>query len=394
MARTATWAHDGKLTLPPQMPLAISLIGFVIVAGLASQFGGFRYVFATFIGLIGGFGLYHAAFGFTAAWRRIVTERRGQGLRAQMMLLAGACLLTFPIIAWGAPFAEWGLRSGAWVLPFGVTAMVGSFIFGMGMQLGGGCGSGTLFTVGGGSSRMLITLAAFIVGSLIGTWNLPAWAGLPRFGSFSFIREFGAFGALGVIFAITGTVYWLSKRIELSAHGSLENRRETGSFLGGPWSHTLGILALVFVSVATILTLGRPWGITSAFALWGAKIATFAGMDVVSWPYWSGGRARSLDRSVFANSTSIMNFGLIFGAMAAASLAGKFAPLLRLSFKDVATAVVGGLLMGYGARLAYGCNIGAYLGGIVSGSMHGWLWAIFAFAGSSIMSKIKVRYSI
>ena len=28
--------------------------------------------------------------------------------------------------------------------------------------------------------------------------------------------------------------------------------------------------------------------------------------------------------------------------------------------------------MGYGARLAYGCNIGAYLGGIVSGSF-AWL---------------------
>ena len=37
-------------------------------------------------------------------------------------------------------------------------------MFGIGMQLGGGCGSGTLFTVGGGSSRMAVTLAAFIAG--------------------------------------------------------------------------------------------------------------------------------------------------------------------------------------------------------------------------------------
>ena len=394
MDKAQVASMDHKLRLPPYMPLIFSVLGFAVVAVLASQYGGFRYVFATFIGLVGGFGLYHAAFGFTAAWRRIVTERRGQGLRAQMALLACACLFTYPIIAWGAPFSEWGLRSGAWVLPFGVTAMVGSFIFGMGMQLGGGCGSGTLFTVGGGSSRMLITLAAFIAGSLIGTWNLPAWSGLPRLSSFSFVKEFGPFGALAVLFAITGGIYWLSRRIELSAHGSLENRRETGSILGGPWSHTLGVIALVLVSVATILTLGRPWGITSAFALWGAKIATLSGMDVVSWPYWSGGRARSLDASVFANSTSIMNFGLMFGAMAAASLAGKFAPLLRLSLKDVATAIIGGLLMGYGARLAYGCNIGAYLGGIVSGSLHGWLWAVFAFTGSALMSRLKLKLNL
>ena len=44
--------------------------------------------------------------------------------------------------------------------------------------------------------------------------------------------------------------------------------------------------------------------------------------------------------------------------------------------------MLGGLLMGYGARLAYGCNIGAYLGGLASGSAHGWAWAIMAFAGS------------
>ena len=89
-----------------------------------------------------------------------------------------------------------------------------------------------------------------------------------------------------------------------------------------------------------------------------------------------------------------MNFGIIFGAMAAAALAGKFAPTLRIGWKNVATAIIGGLLMGYGARLAYGCNIGAYLGGIVSGSLHGWLWGIVAFAGSSVMAKLKIRYHL
>jgi len=30
-------------------------------------------------------------------------------------------------------------------------------------------------------------------------------------------------------------------------------------------------------------------------------------------------------------------------------------------------------MLGYGARLAYGCNIGAYFSGIASASVHGWL---------------------
>ena len=386
--------RDGNDPVQNTAVLVVAAVATIGVCALAFPFGGWRYVVAILIGTLAGIGLYHAAFGFTSAWRRIVTERRGQGLRAQMILLAATCAITFPIIAYGPPIDGIGLRSGAWVLPFGITAMVGSFIFGMGMQLGGGCGSGTLFTVGGGSSRMVITLMAFIVGSLIGTYHLPSWQGLPRLESFSFIREFGAPGAIGVILLLTGSVWMISRGIEISAHGELEKPRQTGSYLSGPWSHTIGIVALAIVSIATILTLGRPWGITSAFALWGAKVATIAGIDVVSWPYWSGGRAASLDRSVFASSTSIMNFGLIFGAMAAAALAGKFSPSLRIGWIPLMTAIIGGLMMGYGARLAYGCNIGAYLGGVVSSSLHGWLWAIFAFAGSLLMSKLKVRWGL
>ncbi|MEM6488371.1 MAG: YeeE/YedE thiosulfate transporter family protein [Pseudomonadota bacterium] len=122
---------------------------------------------------------------------------------------------------------------------------------------------------------------------------------------------------------------------------------------------------------------------TAGFALWGAKILDAAGGDVASWPYWQGWRASALQNSVFADRTSVMNFGIVVGALAAAGLAGRFAPVRALSARDLATAVAGGLLMGYGARLAYGCNIGAYLGGMVSGSAHGVWWLVWAFLGST-----------
>ena len=37
--------------------------------------------------------------------------------------------------------------------------------------------------------------------------------------------------------------------------------------------------------------------------------------------------------------------------------------------------------MGVGARLAFGCNIGAMVGGISSGSLHGFLWFFAALPG-------------
>ena len=86
-----------------------------------------------------------------------------------------------------------------------------------------------------------------------------------------------------------------------------------------------------------------------------------------------------------------MNFGIVFGAMAAAALAGRFSPSFRLSGRDLLTAAIGGLAMGYGARLAYGCNIGAYLGGLVSGSLHGWWWLVWGFAGSILGTWARER---
>jgi hypothetical protein len=50
--------------------------------------------------------------------------------------------------------------------------------------------------------------------------------------------------------------------------------------------------------------------------------------------------------------------------------------------RSLMAAIIGGLLMGYGARIAYGCNIGAFFSGVASLSLHGWLWIVCALAGS------------
>ena len=144
---------------------------------------------------------------------------------------------------------------------------------------------------------------------------------------------------------------------------------------------------------ATIVVVGRPWGITSGFALWGAKIAGAAGIAVTEWPYWQA-RAGAIERSVFADTTSVMNFAIMLGAMAAAALAGSFRPRTRLGARDLLTAVAGGLMMGYGARLAFGCNIGGFLGGVISGSLHGWVWLVAAFAGNAVGARFRPWFGL
>ena len=62
----------------------------------------------------------------------------------------------------------------------------------------------------------------------------------------------------------------------------------------------------------------------------------------------------------------------------------------KFDYKQHAYAIVGGLIMGYGSVIAFGCNIGALFSGIASGSLHGWLWGISALAGNGLIIFLSV----
>lgn len=369
----------------PGLSLVAAAVLFALAAATYAE-SGLRLTVALAVGALAGFALYHAAFGFTAGWRRFIREQRGAGLRAQLVLVGATTVFLIPLIAYGPHF---GLAAGGFVFPFGVAVIVGSFMFGLGMQLGGGCGSGTLFTVGGGSTRMVITLAFFILGGLLATLSWDFWDGLPRLEALSFTQTpLGAPGAVILTLALLALIGRATREAEIARHGSLEAGRPMGSLVVGPWSLGAGTIALTVVGVLCLIVLGRPWGITSGLTLWGAQIANQVGVPVGEWDYWRYAMGQ-VEASVFVNGTSVMNLGLIAGAALAACLAGRYAPKLNLSTRDIATAVVGGLLMGYGARIAFGCNIGALLSGIASGSLHGWGWFLFAFLGSVIGVRLR-----
>lgn len=337
------------------------------------------------IGGLLGLTLYHASFGFTGGWRRFVVEKRGNAIRAQMLMIAAAAVVFIPLLSLGSFNGQ--ALVGAFA-PVGVSVLVGAAMFGLGMQLGGGCGSGTLFTVGGGSSRMLVTLIFFIVGAVIGTAHLPWWLALPSLPEISLGRTLGVPG--GVIVTLVGlaAVAGLTVLVERRAHGSVEKtkpapRQGLARLLHGPWPLIGAGLLLAALNIATLVTAGHPWSVTFGFGLWGAKAAQAVGVPVETWAFWNWpGPAKALGSSVLADVTSVMNFGIILGAALAAGLAGKFAPKVHVPFASFLAAAIGGVLMGYGARLSFGCNVGALFSGIASGSVHGWLWFASAFVGS------------
>ena len=352
--------------------------------------------------LIIGFGLgvslYHAAFGFTGAWRNFILERNGNGIRSQLLAIGIAILLILPFLDSESLF---GSKIVGALGPIGVSVIIGSFLFGLGMQLGGGCGSGTLFTVGGGNSRMLITLIFFILGSLLGTLHLPWWLSLPSLGIISLSTYLSTMQTIIIQWTALGFIAWITIFFERRHHKNISkiytkpNQSIIQVFLQGRWPLLWGAVALALLNMFTLFVAGHPWSVTFAFGLWGAKVATLLGVDVAHWEYWTWTYpSHALQTSILNDSVSLTNIGLIIGAFIASSLAGKQNSKINISIRSILAAIIGGILMGYGARLAFGCNIGALFSGIASGSLHGWLWFGFAFFGSYFGVKLRPSFGL
>jgi len=346
------------------------------------------------IGGLLGMSLYHAAFGFSSAYRRAFFDRDFSGVTAQLVMLAAAMVLFAPLLAEGEVLGQ--PIAGA-VAPVGVQVMVGSFMFGLGMQLGGGCGSGTLFTVGGGSARMVVTLAAFCVGGFWASFDMPWWATTPRWGAVSLASEFGWPAALVLQLAVLAAV-WAGLR-RWQGEGSRKPLWDAGfdwrALARGPWPLLLSALLLAVLNAATVVVSGHPWSITWGFTLWAAKAAQAMGWDPATAPFWTGRfTAATLSRGLWHDVTSVMNVGILLGALMAAGLAGRFSPVLRIPARSLLAAVIGGLAMGYGARIAFGCNIGAFFSGVASTSLHGWLWIIFALGGTWLGLRLRSLFGL
>ncbi|GAB4074924.1 YeeE/YedE family protein [Barrientosiimonas marina] len=338
------------------------------------------------LGIALGFTLFHARFSFTSAFRRLMSVGNVQGIQAHLVLLAVASSL-FALI-FTVDFSLTGSGPSGYVSPVGVSLLVGSFMFGIGMQLGSGCASGTLYHVGSGETPTVLTLLGFIAGSVMGADHWGFWVNdMPSLPAFSLATStnLGYFGAWLVQIALFAVIFWITmkvaKRKRPPKMKALPSEKGWKRILRGSWPLLTAAVILAVLNALVLIVRGSPWGITSGFALWGSKLVSALGIDVSQWTYWSGDRSAALTESVFKDSTSVMNFGIILGAFIASSSGGLFKP--KRMKKGVALAsLVGGVLMGYGARLAFGCNIGAYFGGIASFSLHGWIWGIVALAGT------------
>jgi uncharacterized membrane protein YedE/YeeE len=372
-------------------PRTLSMTRFVLViSALALVFavalgGGLRQGVLALLGIGFGAVLQGARFGFTTGWRDYIEHRNPQGIWAQMLLLVLAAAVSLPLLA-----ANAGELVGA-VAPLTISLVLGAFLFGAAMQLADGCGSGTLYKAGAGAPISFAVLPPFAIGSFVGASHQPAWialGGLPPVD----MLQFGWPVALAITVTGCALVAWLAARgarKHRAAHGEAANPAST------LWEKRwwIGAVLLAILYVAHLVVAGQPWGIVYGIGLWGAKAAAAVGWSPVGDAFWGvAPHADRLAAPILADVTSVTNIGLIFGALAGSRWNGP-ADIKLPKAKRLIAASIAGLVMGYTSRMAFGCNVGAFLDGIASASVHGWVWFALAFAGSLVGVRIRRRVS-
>lgn len=384
-------------TFPQQYKLGIpfSIFAMISLVVMTNYTAGMTNALLSMVGIMIGVTLVLGKFGFTGGWSALINHRDGRGLRAQMLIIGLASAIFYPILANGSLF---GSNVTGFISPIGIATIFGSFLFGIGMQFGGCCASGALSWAGAGSTRILLTLIGFIIGAVWGAYDIAFWRALPGV-KINLTAEFGVAGGLGVTLFICAVVAIITLVIEKRRHGKIlpyksEKTKTQGwqRLVKGQWPILAVILLLVLANFLTLNLAGRPWGVTSAFVLWGSKFLSIISVDVTSWSHWKNPAA--LDRSILFDVTSVMNLGILFGSFTAAHLMGTFKLKLDISFKLILVSIIGGIMLGYGSRIAYGCNIGAFFSGISSASFSGWVWFVFAFAGNLVGTVARKQLSI
>jgi uncharacterized membrane protein YedE/YeeE len=354
--------------------------------------GDLQKVALLLIGMALGFVLFKSSFGFSSAYRQLITQRDVRGVQAQIVMVGAATLLFAPILAIGSAFGHELYGSLA---PTGVQVAAGAFLFGIGMQLANGCASGTLFSIGSGSMRMLFVLVSFMTGSFLASIHFEWWENLPSTKPISLEQTLGwPLGAmLQVIF-----LFMLWRALNRWKGNPIKTAKPVWDWkriLADPWPLMTGGIVLAVLNLATLLIAGHPWSITWGFTLWGAKIAQLLGWNPDSSLFWQGEfQQAALHASVLNDVTSIMDIGLVLGAFFGALGSKRFSPTLQITPLLITAAILGGLLMGYGARIAYGCNVGAFFSGIASASLHGWLWIIAALPGVWVGVKLRPLFHL
>lgn len=392
-------AEGGFPTQALTVGLAIAaIIGFGIFA-TSREFNLGAY---WFIGVAFGVIVQRSRLCFAGAFRDLIMSGDARLMRALILGLMVTTVGFGLLMARMVPDPSFNvLPPGAHIQSVAFATAVGGVIFGIGMVLGGGCVSGTLWRMGEGYLNSWVTMGGVLVGlwAATKTWSwwwdndisgreatwLPAKMGMP-------LAIALTLGVLALIYF--GLLWWESRSPSLPAPArkapppalSFRDHLQRGYdnvFSSRGWSYTTGAVALGVLSIAAY-NLQAPLGVTGGLGLWADNVAAkfnASGLPLKGGDLLAGCTALIGDASWLTIRTMTMT-GLVMGAFTASVLSGEFKVRYSRQWARYPQLLVGGGLMGYASVIAVGCTVGAFFSSIPSLALSGWIFGIALFGGA------------
>ena len=327
------------------------------------------------LGIALGFVFQRGRFCVTGAFRDVWLSGSTRWLTAFGLAIAVQAVIVQFLLGGGLIVA--GVPQIAWV---GVAA--GSFLFGIGIVLAGGCATGTYYRSGEG-----------LIGSWIALIFYALFASVMKYGAlqpfndaaradkseFTTIHESLGISPWILVALLVGLVAWgITKQRNQRVATIAPTARRTGLahlLFEKPWNPYASAV-IVGALAALAYPLSNATGRNSGLGI------TTASENIVN--YLARGNSERIDWGV------LFVLGLIPGSYIAAKLSGEF----RLRAPDARTAVravAGGTAMGIGAAIAGGCTIGNALVQTALFSYQGWVAFLFTFLGVGLAARFFIQ---
>lgn len=275
----------------------------------------------------------------------------------------------------------------SWVL------IIAGLAFGLGMTLSGACISGHLYRIGQGSLRAFPALFGSLIGFGLGfaSWNSLYLSTLSEAPKTWLPHTFGYAGSLAITFISLALITYLARRWG-TASDPVSKPLVEGLYqrlILTRWSPLLGGALVGIVGTIAYLRI-EPLGVTRQLSTTARTVLsdrgylpeTLEGLDILK------GCVAVISSTITNNGWLIL--GIIFASFAAA-LAGNRFVFQSITVRNSATALLGGVLLGWSSMIALGCTVGVLLSGTQAFALSGWVFFATAFLGTVIGVKLKLH---
>ena len=387
-ASSFSWSRADTIRTSVAGVIVLGLFTWAYLLSSNTETGG-RASFSLLIGLALGIVFERGRFCFFCIFRDSIESRKNSGFLSVIVALAVGAIGYAIVFGMYLPDTSGEyLPPNAHIGPTSWVLAIAALAFGFGMALSGACISGHLYRIGQGSLRAIPALIGALIGFGLGfiTWNTLYLRAIQEAPTLWLPHYIGYAGSLAVTLAALGVIaYFLLK----SNTESAPERASGLAILRSKFSPaTTGALVGIIGTIAYMRI--EPLGVTRQLSAISRKEfekqswlpETINGLDTLA------GCVGLVADTITNNGWLIIGFVL---ASFAAALSGNRFKFEIPTVRNSSTALVGGVLMGWGSMTALGCTVGVLLSSTQAFAVSGWVFFIFAFLGVYLGIKAKVH---